>query len=164
MTETSSPDLKIAELTEGFNAAKQAALEEEVCFSSKLHFSCEKFTDLFFSCLQFDRTKMGEADISNSFRERLSQNLDNFNVALSKTLEIFNERLNHYTNSMQSSLDQVEYYQQDDFVKLHQRVKSEAISQVCHQIIQSKSIYLLSFLLLIVTDFILVLANISIGW
>lgn len=55
-------------------------------------------------------------------------------MALSKTLEIFNERLNHYINSMQSSLDQVEFYRQDDFVKLHQRVKSEAISQVCRPI------------------------------
>lgn len=147
-------------MTEGFNAAKQAALDDVRFNSAKNSLFKKKFTaiHLISSCHQFARTKMGDDDISNGSRGRLAQNLDNFNVALSKTLEIFNEHLNHYTNLMQSSLDQVEYYRQDDFVKLHQRIKSEAISQVCHQIIQSKSIYI------IVINFILVFANISIGW
>lgn len=74
---------------------------------------------------------MGDGDISNSFRERLDQNLNGFQAALMKTLEIFNQRQNHFTNSMQSSLDQVEYLRPDEFVNFHQRFKSEAMSQVC---------------------------------
>lgn len=74
---------------------------------------------------------MGDADISNSFREKLDHNLKNFNTALLEMLEKFNERQNHYTNSMQSSLDHVEYFRPDDFIGIHQRVKNEAMSQVC---------------------------------
>lgn len=77
---------------------------------------------------------MGDADISNDFREKLRQNLDNFSSALSTTLEAFNARQNQYINSMQSALDQVEYFRYDDFIKLHQRVKNEALSQVCSSI------------------------------
>ncbi|XP_055323105.1 atlastin-like [Sitodiplosis mosellana] len=104
-TENSSSDLKIPDLSNAFNAAKHVALEE------------------------FDRSKMGDGDISNSFRGRLDQNLNNFQSALIGTLEIFNQRQNHFTNSMQSSLDRVEYFRSDEFVNLHQRVKNEAMSQ-----------------------------------
>ena len=74
---------------------------------------------------------MGDGDISNGFRQRLDQNLNSFESALIKTLEVFNQRQNHFTNSMQSSLDQVEYLRSDEFVNFHQRFKSEAMSQVC---------------------------------
>lgn len=76
---------------------------------------------------------MGDAEISNGFRIKLTKNLDNHHSALSNTLQTFNERQNHYTNSMQAPLDQVEFYRQDEFIKLHQRVKNEALAQVCHQ-------------------------------
>lgn len=73
---------------------------------------------------------MGDYDISNSFREKLANNLNNFRSALLQALETFNERQNQFTNSMQSSLDQVRYFRQDDFVSLYQRVKNEAMAQV----------------------------------
>lgn len=104
--EGSGTDMKFSDLSNVINTAKQVALEE------------------------FDRSKLGDEDISKSFREKLTQNLENFHSGLSKTLDRFNERQNHYINSMQSSLDQVEYLRQDDFMKHHQRVKNEALSQV----------------------------------
>ncbi len=70
--------------------------------------------------------------MSKSYREKLDRNLNSFHTALVGMLEKFNERLNHYINSMQSALDQVEYFQPYEFFDLHQRVKNEAKSQVCN--------------------------------
>lgn len=73
---------------------------------------------------------MGDAVISNSFREKLSQNLSSFESSLLKALETLNHRQNQFANLMQNSLDQVDYFQSDDFANLHRRVKNEAMSQV----------------------------------
>lgn len=74
---------------------------------------------------------MGNDEVYKGTYEKLLKNMDIFHLALSKTIEIFSDSENHYRNSMQISLDQVEYFNQADFMKLHQKLKSEAIAQVC---------------------------------
>lgn len=73
---------------------------------------------------------MGDADISNGVREKLTNNLNIFRSALLQALETFNDRQNNFKNSMQTSLDHVEYFRQDDFVSLHRRLKKESMAQV----------------------------------
>lgn len=132
--ESSNHDLKTSDLTNVFNIAKQSAMEE-VCESFKEN--CLRIY-VFFNILkawilimfQYDKEKMGNAEISSSCREKLTHSLDNFHSILSRTIETNIGCETHYSNSMQTSLDQVEYFRQDDFVNLHQRVKSEAVAQV----------------------------------
>lgn len=73
---------------------------------------------------------MGDDDISKEARDKLTKNMDTLHSALTKTFEIYDDCQNHYRNSMQMSLDRVEFYQQGDFIILHQNTKNEAISQV----------------------------------
>lgn len=73
---------------------------------------------------------MGDNEVYEGAYEKLTQNIDNFHLALSKTLDVYSNCANHYRNSMQSSLDRVDYFDQGDFMKLHQNAKNEAISQV----------------------------------
>lgn len=73
---------------------------------------------------------MGDDEICKGAHDKLAQNIDNFHLTLSKTLEMYNECESHYENSMQSALDRVEYFHQSDLMKLHQNTKNTAISQV----------------------------------
>lgn len=73
---------------------------------------------------------MGDDGIYKGAYEKLTQNMDNFHSALTKTFEIYSDCQNHYRNSMQTSLDRVEYFDQGEFMNLHQNTKNEAISQV----------------------------------
>lgn len=72
---------------------------------------------------------MGDVVISKSFREKLANNLNNFRSAWLQALQTFSDRQAQFTNSMQSALDQVEYFRQGDFVSLYQRVKTESMAQ-----------------------------------
>lgn len=74
---------------------------------------------------------MGDDEIYKHVYEKLTQNMDKFDLTLSKTLEAYIDCQNRYKNSMQNSLDQIEYFNQGDLVKLHQNLKNEAISEVC---------------------------------
>lgn len=87
---------------------------------------------------QFNSNKMGMKDdeIYEITYKKLTQNLDNFEVTFSKTLDTYFDCQNHYSNSMQKALDQVEYFNQGDFMKQHQNLKNDAISQVCKLILE----------------------------
>lgn len=79
---------------------------------------------------QFDTKKLGESEISDGFRNKLKEDLDNFQVKLSKTMQTYALCLSNYTNSMQSSLDAVDYHRQEEIIKLHQNTKSQSMTQV----------------------------------
>lgn len=74
---------------------------------------------------------MGDDEICNGAYEKLIQNIDNFHLALARTLEQYNDCQSNYRNSMQDSLDQIEYFSEGDFIKLHHNTKNREISQVC---------------------------------
>lgn len=73
---------------------------------------------------------MGEDQISNRFRAKLEQDLNNYQMGMSQTLDSFNHWSNHYSHRMQDSLNGVEYFSENDFVRLRDSVRNEAISKV----------------------------------
>lgn len=73
---------------------------------------------------------MGGDEVHKGAYDKLIQNVDNFHLALTKTFELYGDSQNHYRNSMQNSLDRVEYFHQGEFTNLHQNTKNQAISQV----------------------------------
>lgn len=74
---------------------------------------------------------MGETEISGDFRAKLEQDLDNFQSALSTTIQKYTLCLNNYNESMQSTLDAVEeYYRQDEMMNRHQNKKNQSMTQV----------------------------------
>lgn len=77
---------------------------------------------------------MGDDAISNVFREKLEQDLNNYQATSSQTLDSFNHWINHYNHRMQESLNGVDYFPLNDFINVHQNIKNEAISQVCRLI------------------------------
>lgn len=63
------------------------------------------------------------------FREKLEQNLNEFNVSICAILELFTENLQYYSDSMQKSINENEYFSEINFLELHQSSKDEAISK-----------------------------------
>ncbi|XP_031631878.1 atlastin-like [Contarinia nasturtii] len=115
---------------EAFNSAKQKAHNEILASNLEnfnLHNVCS--TVKWAALAEFDEKKLGNADIAVSFREKLLRDLENFESDLFKTLEAFKQSQNHYSSSMQRSLDQVEYLEHGNLWQQHQRVKNEANAQ-----------------------------------
>ncbi|XP_055309313.1 atlastin-like [Sitodiplosis mosellana] len=83
------------------------------------------------SALQrFDSEKMGDGDISNGFRGKLTQNLDGIQSSIIKASESYHECLNHYTDASQRSLASIDtFFNQNDLIKAHQNAKKEAKDQ-----------------------------------
>lgn len=79
--------------------------------------------------LQFNSQKMGD-DIPMNSREELEQDLNDFQLSMSQTLDSFNQWANYYGNKMQESLNDVEYFSLGDLAILHHTIKSEAVSEV----------------------------------
>lgn len=73
---------------------------------------------------------MGEDEISNAFRGKLEQDLNNFQITLCQVLDSINQWSNHYSHRMQESLNGVGYRSPDDLMGLHQTVRDEVVSQV----------------------------------
>lgn len=74
---------------------------------------------------------MGNDEISNSFREKLGQGLDEVQMKIDRMLNFFRDSLNIYSNLMQNSLNNVySYADEKALIKMHQNAKNEAIAQV----------------------------------
>lgn len=69
-------------------------------------------------------------DISDDFRDNLKQELNNLQSTLSITMQIYALCASNYNNSMQKSLDEVEYYRPDEFMNRHEHVKNQSMTQV----------------------------------
>lgn len=79
---------------------------------------------------EFNATKMGDETISNRFRGKLEQDLNEYQSLMSITLEAYHLCLQFYSDKLQSSLNDVEFFSALELTKLHQSVKNEAIAQV----------------------------------
>lgn len=73
---------------------------------------------------------MGDDEISTGSFGKLDQDLNNYQSALTQTLDSYNNCPNHYSRRMQESLNGVEYFSLDEFTSLHQNIRNEAIAQV----------------------------------
>lgn len=73
---------------------------------------------------------MGDDEISNEFRGKLEQDLNNYQSVLSQTLDSFNHCPNDYSRRMQESLNGVEYFSLSEFMSFHQNIRNEAIAKV----------------------------------
>lgn len=77
---------------------------------------------------------MGDDEISNTFRTKLEQKLNEFQSVMTQTLESFSRNSQHYSDKMQSTLNGVNYFSATDLINHHQGARNEAISQVCNSI------------------------------
>lgn len=74
---------------------------------------------------------MGNAEVSNGFREKLGRDLTELQSALIKVSEAYNKYLNIYADSMQKLLIETKsYMDQSELMKLHQAKKTEVIAQL----------------------------------
>ncbi|XP_031639173.1 uncharacterized protein LOC116351230 [Contarinia nasturtii] len=77
----------------------------------------------------FDAKKMGDNDASKGQRERLESDLNVLNGALSGIVDSYSRAVQSYTDSMQKSINDNEYFSQTDFMKIHQATKTETMHQ-----------------------------------
>lgn len=73
---------------------------------------------------------MCDGDVSTESKQKLEQELDNFHTAFITTLESLNNSFQQYNDGMQKSLNENEFLSRDDFLKTHQNMKSQVITQV----------------------------------
>lgn len=92
---------------------------------------------------------MRDAEISKVIRNSLQENLSDLQSGLIQMCELYNECLQQYSELMDTALDQVDYFERDDLLKLHQDKKNETIEKVCHKYdaIQNNSNSYSSFIL-----------------
>lgn len=75
---------------------------------------------------------MGADEISNGFRGKLTQSLDEIQSALIKASESYHECLDYYSDATQKLLATIDtYLNQNDLIKAHQSAKKDAKDQVC---------------------------------
>lgn len=77
---------------------------------------------------------MGDDIINQGARQKLDSDINILSDALRKTMDSYSQTLQHYVDSMQRSLNENQYFNQGDLIKLHQNTKNTAISQVCLQL------------------------------
>lgn len=71
--------------------------------------------------------KMGDGEITESFRKKLSDDLDHLQFAFVKMSELYHDCLNNYVDVLQKTIASSEsYLSQNDLVKLHQATKKAA--------------------------------------
>lgn len=74
---------------------------------------------------------MGDAEITNSFREKLSRDLTELQATLITVSETYNRLLNSYAELMQQVLiDTKSFVDQGELIRLQQVKKTEAVAQV----------------------------------
>ena len=74
---------------------------------------------------------MGDNEIAKGARDKLESLLDHIHIDLSEIMESYRNCLLQYSDSMQSSLNAKEYYNESDFLTLHHNSRNGAIEQVC---------------------------------
>lgn len=72
---------------------------------------------------------MGNDEISKKCQEKLQQNLNEFGAISYRVLDSYTRNLQLYIDSMQKSLNQIDYFREVDFIRLHQNTKNQAIAQ-----------------------------------
>ena len=75
---------------------------------------------------------MGHNELAKGARDKLKHLLDRMHLELSEIMESYRNCLQQYTDSMQSSLDAKEYYNESEFLTLHQNTRNGALQQVCN--------------------------------
>lgn len=74
---------------------------------------------------------MGDAEITSSFREKLSRDLTELQATLITVSETYNRLLNSYAESMQQVLiGTPSFVDQGELIRLQQVKKTEAVAQV----------------------------------
>lgn len=74
---------------------------------------------------------MGDDDISGKSRENLEKHLNDFQLSSNRLLELYNESMHFYTNTMQQRLAETKsYYDQNSLMEMHRKAKKDAISKV----------------------------------
>lgn len=74
---------------------------------------------------------MGDIEITESFRKKLVENLDNLQFTCVKMSELYQNCLNNYVDMLQKAIANSEsYLSQNDLIKLHQTTKKEALLKV----------------------------------
>lgn len=75
--------------------------------------------------------KMGDDNISGNFYENLKQYLNDFQSFTTRLLELYDESMHFYTNTMQQQLAETEsYFEQNSLMEMHRNVRKEAIAEV----------------------------------
>lgn len=75
---------------------------------------------------------MGDDEISDEFKEKLEQNLDDFHSYLIEMLRFYHASLRSYSQSMENALGNVEsYFKPNDLLELQQKTKNSTLAKVC---------------------------------
>lgn len=77
---------------------------------------------------------MGDDIINQGACQKLDSDINILSDALRKTMDSYSQTSQHYVDSMQRSMNENQYFNQGDLIKLHQNTKNTAISQVCLQL------------------------------
>lgn len=69
--------------------------------------------------------------MTEGYRGELTHDLDNLQLELMKMSESYHDRLKHYSDTLEASINDAEsFMSQNDLVKLHQNTKLETQTQV----------------------------------
>lgn len=75
---------------------------------------------------------MGDDEISDEFKNKLEQNLDDFHSHLIEMLRFYHASLRSYSQSMENALRNVEsYFKPNDLLELYQKTKNSTLTKVC---------------------------------
>lgn len=80
--------------------------------------------------LQFDLLKMGDDEIAKNGREKLDQRLNKLQTEIIQALDFFHHSAKFYQDEMQTSLNEVEYFNPEEFLRAHIEIRNKAILQV----------------------------------
>ena len=75
---------------------------------------------------------MGHNESANGVRNKLEHLLDRMHLELSEIMESYRNCLQQYTDSMQSSLNAKEYFNESEFLTLHHNSRNRSLQQVCN--------------------------------
>lgn len=80
--------------------------------------------------LQFNLVKMGDDEIARIGREKLDQRLNELQTEIIQAFDFFNHSTEFYNDEMQTSLNEVEYFNPEEFLRAHIKTRNTAIVQV----------------------------------
>lgn len=80
--------------------------------------------------LQFDLLKMGDDEVAKHGREKLDQRLNELQTEIIQALDFYNHSTKFYNDEMHTSLNEVEYFNPEEFLRNHIKIRNKAILQV----------------------------------
>lgn len=73
---------------------------------------------------------MGDDEVARNGRGKLDQRLNKLQTETIQALDFFNHSTKFYNDERQTSLNEVEYFNSEEFLRNHIKIRNKAILQV----------------------------------